>query len=100
MLHVTRTAATTIEDARRRQGIPPTYGVRVSTARTREGRTAVALDFAPEPGSGDAVVEQHGMRLFVADEVAERLADAEIDAKPDASGNGADATRLVVRPRA
>lgn len=79
MLQLTQNAASHLEDARQQQGLPDGYGIRVSGAPTPEGQVALQVGFAQDAADGDQVAEQHGTRLFVAPEVAEPLADAEID---------------------
>ena len=64
----------------------PDMGVRL-----RMAGGAVRPRFAPEPEPGDVVVEQDGIRVFVADSVLAGYADVEIGVTPEHE-------TLVVRP--
>ena len=99
MLQCTQTAARSLQELRRSQGIPDTFGVRVFAAQTPEGEAALAIGFADRPADGDQVAEQHGTRVFVAQEVAAELDEVELDMTPDASGNGNHPSQLVLRSR-
>ena len=99
MLQCTQTAARSLQELRRSQGIPDTYGVRVFAAKTPEGEAALAIGFADRPDEGDQVAEQHGTRVFVAQEIAEELDHVELDMSPDVSGNGDQPSQLVLRSR-
>ena len=98
MLKLTETAATALEAHRRERDLPEHFGVRV-TGGVNGGQLDVKVGFAPEPADTDAVAEQHGMRLFVAENVAGPLADAELDVTVAVSGDGKAPARLVVRPQ-
>lgn len=99
MLQCTQTAATSLRELGRSQGLPESYGVRVFASETPEGDAALGIGFADRPREGDQVTEQHGTRVFVAPEVAEELDQAELDLAPDVSGNGSQPTQLVLRSR-
>lgn len=99
MLQCTQTAARSLQELRRSQGIPDTFGVRVFASQTPEGEAALAIGFADRPAEGDQVDEQHGTRVFVAQEVAEELDQVELDLAPDVSGNGTHPSQLVLRSR-
>lgn len=83
MLQITETAVGHIDDAKREQGVPDEYGVRVSGTPTEDGQVALQIAFAEAPTEGDEVDEQHGTQLFVASDVAEPLSDVEIDVEPE-----------------
>ncbi|HET7488671.1 MAG TPA: hypothetical protein VFJ85_12135 [Acidimicrobiales bacterium] len=99
MLQCTQTAATTLQALRQSQGIPDTYGVRIFVSELDDGEPALGIGFADRPAEGDQVEEQHGTLVFVAREVADELADAELDLAPSASGNGNQPSQLVLRGR-
>ena len=99
MLQCTQTAAMGLQELRRSQGIPDDYGVRVFASETPEGDAALAIGFADRPFEGDQVTEQHGTRVFVAQEVADELDHVELDLAPDVSGNGNHPSQLVLRNR-
>ncbi len=85
MLQVTESAAATLADTRSRIGIPDHFGLRIFRGQT-DGRSAFAFDFVEEPQDGDEVGETQQTRYFVAPEVAGPLADAVLDAEPEAEG--------------
>ena len=95
MLKLTETAANRIEEVRRDQGLPESLGVRVSGAEVTDGKMALQVAFSDGPAQGDQVAEQHGTQVFVAPEVAEPLADAELDVQ----GGAAEGVQLVLRPQ-
>ncbi|MGH9177839.1 MAG: iron-sulfur cluster biosynthesis protein [Acidimicrobiales bacterium] len=99
MLQCTQTAAMSLQQLRRSQGVPDTFGVRVFAAETPEGEAALAIGFADRPAEGDQVAEQHGTQVFVAQEVAAELDEVELDMVPDVSGNGNQPSQLVLRSR-
>lgn len=98
MLKLTEPAAAALLESRRQRQLPEHYGIRV-TGGPDDGRLDVKVGFAPEPADSDVVAEQHGVRLFVAETVAETLADAEMDVTVAVSGDGSTPTKLVVRPQ-
>jgi hypothetical protein len=57
------------------------------------------ISFAEEPATTDSVGEQHGTKLFVAEEVAEPLASFALDVGPQATDDGSVPTELVIRPQ-
>ena len=97
MLQCTPTAVMTLRQLGLQEGVPADHGVRVSASTTSDGQPALAISFAEHPIEGDQVDEQHGMRVFVAGEVAERLAAFELDLKPNASANGTQPPELILR---
>jgi Fe-S cluster assembly iron-binding protein IscA len=97
MLNVTENAVLTLEAARRQQQIPERYGIRVFGEPTSTGELEVQIGFAEAPLENDAVRDLPGMRLFVAEEVAEPLADAELDVKPDVTSDGDAPSQLYLR---
>jgi Fe-S cluster assembly iron-binding protein IscA len=95
MLQLTETAATRITEVRRDQGLPETFGVRVSGAATPDGKVALQVAFSEGPVEGDQIDEQHGTRVFVAPEVAEPLEEVELDVE----GEAAEGVQLILRPQ-
>lgn len=88
MFQLTPTAAITLDEVRRQQQIPSEFGVRFSARPTPEGEVGLHVAFAPEPAETDIVAEQHGTKVFIAQEVAEPLADAALDATASVSADG------------
>ncbi len=86
MLQVTARAATLLKEERSRQGIPDDFGLRVGRP-TSDARDALELRFTPEPRRDDEVGETNGLRVFVAAEVAEPLAEQAIDTQSSESGS-------------
>lgn len=94
MLQVTGQAATQLEQARQQQGLPETAGVRLSGTPTADGQISIQIGFVEGPDEGDQVAEKEGARVFVAEELTEPLADAELHAEPTEEG-----MQLMLRPR-
>ncbi len=94
MLQVSDAAAAALEQARTAQDLPETFGVRVFGETSPSGEVEVSLAFADEPQEGDAVTEQAGTSVYIAPEIAEPLADAEIDIEQTPDGPG-----LVIKPQ-
>ena len=97
MLNVTENAVSTLEATMRQQQIPEQYGIRVSGAQTSTGELEVRIGFAEAPLESDAVRDLPGLRLFVAEEVVEPLADAEIDVTLEVTSNGDAPSQLYLR---
>jgi Fe-S cluster assembly iron-binding protein IscA len=95
VLQLSPTAAEVLQQARVQQEIPDTYGVRVSAEPAAGGQTGLAVGFAEAPADGDEVTEQAGTELYIAEEVAEPLADSVIDVEQTERG-----AQLVVKPQA
>ena len=99
MFQLTQTAATTLEHVRRQQQIPDGYGLRISGTQTPAGDIGLELAFAEAPAPSDSVAEQHGTRLFLAEEVAGPLSDIALDAAPGGAGADGELPELVLRPQ-
>ena len=95
MLKLTPRAASALVATRQKRDLPEHYGVRI-TAGVDGGRD-LRLGFVSAPAERDRVAEQHGVKLFVADDVADQLADVEIDATADTSDDAIGPVQLVVR---
>src|SRR5918999_6254367 len=91
MLQLTHAAAAEIGEARRAQGLPDTFGLRVFGEPRSGGEMAVGLTFAEVPAEDDQVTEQEGTRVFVAPEVAGPLSSAALDVAHTPEG-----TKLVL----
>ena len=61
---------------------PSTAGVRLRGSRALGGGFQVQVEFAESPGESDTVVEQGGVRIFVAPEVLETYPDALVTVEP------------------
>ncbi len=97
MLHLSEAAVMVLDAAKRQYRIPLDYGIRVSGAPAPAGELGVQIDFTDGPDDGDLVDEQHGAKVFVAADVVEPFADAELDVSLAVSGNGAAPVTLVLR---
>ncbi len=79
MLQITSRAVAVLTEERAGRGVPDTFGLRVeqdqsdSTARLR-------LAFTEKPVAGDQVTECKGVRMFVASDIADVVAEQAIDA--------------------
>ncbi len=86
MLQVSDAAVGVLEEARSAQEVPDSFGVRVFAQADEAGQTGLALAFAEEPADGDAVTEQSGTEIFVAEELAEPLATTVLDVEQTPEG--------------
>jgi Fe-S cluster assembly iron-binding protein IscA len=86
MTSVTDRATRRLIEDRQRRGLPDTFAPRLSR---RDGK--IVLDFASQPADKDRVTTHGDIRLFVAPDVAETLADAVVDVRQRDGGE-----RLVV----
>jgi Fe-S cluster assembly iron-binding protein IscA len=99
MLELTVAAARFIEEARRQQGLPEWFGLRItSTEATPIEQVQLIVVFAEHPADDDDVLEQAGTRMFVARPVAQALrhANAAISVMDTSDGT---ALVLVEHPR-
>jgi len=76
---MTDTAAALLSHIRDSSAVPDSYGVRIFAQEITDDEVSVGLGFTDRPMEGDEVSEQGGVRLFVAREIAEPLADTLID---------------------
>lgn len=93
MLQMTDRAADLLRNLRSEANLPEEAGIRVFSEAAESGQPTLSLGFAPDPAPGDQVAEHEGLRLFVAPELAEPLADAVMDVVAE---NGE--SQLVFRP--
>jgi iron-sulfur cluster assembly protein len=82
VLTMTDVAASEIRNLVAQPEVSDDGGVRI--AATPEG--AFSLAIAAEPAAGDAVVEDHGARVFLEPTAGALLEDKELDAGVDAHG--------------
>lgn len=80
MLTLTDSAATEIRTITESPEIPDEAGVRIATTPDGAGLT---LSLAASPTEGDAVVEDHGARVFLEPTAAGLLDDKSLDAVRD-----------------
>lgn len=93
MLRVSENAAAALANARAAEGIPESYGVRVSGGQQPDGDIVISLSFVDAPEQADEVTEQAGTDVYVAPEVAPALSTAVMDVQADDDG-----LQLVFRP--
>jgi Fe-S cluster assembly iron-binding protein IscA len=88
MLKVTSEAAYVLKSAR--EGVTtPTAGLRIKRSdHPNDPWDGFKIGFQQEPDATDQVFEQDGLRVFVAVEVAEELANRTLDV--DATSHGAE----------
>lgn len=86
MLQVTPAAAEQIAEARRQQGVPESFGIRIFGERQSGGEMTLGVVFAEVPAEDDAVSLQGGTRVFMAPDVAEPLASAALDVESTPEG--------------
>jgi iron-sulfur cluster assembly protein len=98
MLTITHDAATLLTSTRARMGAPEDYGVRLSIPEPDAGdATGLVLAFVPGPDPGDDVMEQQGIRAYVAPDASAELDDATLDVTPT---NGTPPRLVLRRPKA
>lgn len=85
MLQITDQAATLLKDARAQVNSSVDAGVRLAPESTPEG-VGIRIGFVDEPEGSDQVIEQAGMRVFVAAELSEPLEDKTLDAEATPQG--------------
>jgi Fe-S cluster assembly iron-binding protein IscA len=88
MIGCTEEAARALDAFRAQLDIPPSYGLRIFAVTTDDGRAGVRMAFAREPHAGDAVSEEQGQAIFVARDIAPRIAGLELDVEPDLESVG------------
>jgi len=99
MLKLSPSAAMTLGQEMRRQQVPESYGVRISGRKTPDGEVGLEISFAEEPATTDSVGEQHGTKLFVAQEVADPLASFALDVNAEPTEDSSTPAQLVIRPQ-
>jgi Fe-S cluster assembly iron-binding protein IscA len=99
MFTLTPTAASALDELRRQQQLPASYGIRVSAGPTADGQLGVQLGFAEGPAATDSVHEQHGTKVFVSEEVVEPLSEITLDADLSAANDGDAPPELMLRPQ-
>lgn len=78
MLTLTDTASTVVKEIVDRSGAPAGSGLRIDAEDATGTEFAVAI--APAPEERDAIVEQAGARVYLAEEAAQALDDKTLDA--------------------
>lgn len=91
MVRVSTAAVALLEQSRSEQGIPDSYGVRISGQDNPQGGLDIALAFTDDPEDEDDRLEAHGTQFFVAPEVSQPLEGTVIDAE------GPDPQQLTLR---
>jgi iron-sulfur cluster assembly protein len=88
MLTITSDAAEVIRAVLSSPEVPDAAGFRISTApQSLNGSgPAIALELAPQPREGDAVLEEDGAQVFVAPGAAAALSDKLLDAEVEPDG--------------
>lgn len=92
MLTLTDSAATEIRTLTASPEIPESTGLRIATS---EDGSNLLLSLATAPTDGDAVVEEHGARVFLEPAVAAMLDQQSLDTAVDPDGK----TRFAVSPQ-
>lgn len=91
MLTISSRAMAVIRRVTDHQLLDRRSGVRI--ARTSSSSDALEVSAVDEPEPGDAVVERDGARLYLGPDAAERVEDAELDARDE----GGDRVQFVLR---
>ncbi len=93
MLQMTDRAADLLRNLRDEAQLPESAGVRIYSETAATGEPTLSIGFTPEPMPADQIADHAGLRLFVAQEIAEPLAGAVMDVVAD---NGE--SQLIFRP--
>ncbi len=92
MFTVTNKAAELLKTAKSSKGIPDQAGIRIQRSvlppepGREPGMVGVGFVFSDSPQSGDAEMEQDGLRIFVEAELTEPLDGRTLDARDDENG--------------
>lgn len=78
MLTLTDTASTVVKGIVERSGAPAGSGLRIDTEG--DSRTEFAVEIAAAPEERDAIVEQAGARVYLAEKAAQALDEKTLDA--------------------
>jgi Fe-S cluster assembly iron-binding protein IscA len=84
MLTLTDTASTVVKEIVDRSGAPAGAGLRIDSEDATGTEFGVAI--APSPEERDAVIEQAGARVYLAEGAAEALDDKTLDAHVSEDG--------------
>lgn len=84
MLTLTENAQTAIKSITSEADLPDSGGVRIAVTDDSQ----LQMELAPEPQSGDDVVEAEGARVFTSEEATEMLDGQELDAGETPEGTG------------
>lgn len=86
MLHVSENAAAALENLRASEGVPESYGVRLSGIHESDGNIMIDLAFVEQAEEADEVAEQSGTEVYIAPEVARPLSTAVMDVQAGDAG--------------
>ena len=84
MLTLTDTASTVVKEIVDRSGAPAGAGLRIDSEDATGTEFGVAI--APSPEASDAVIEQAGARVYLAEGAAQALDDKTLDAHVSEDG--------------
>lgn len=79
MLRLSENAAAALENVRVAEGVPESYGVRLSGGQEPDGNIVINVAFVETPEDADQVTEQSGTEVYIAPEVADPLSTAMMD---------------------
>jgi len=79
MLQVTAEANAVLREARQRNGAPPEAGLRVRERVMGHATKMLEADFQDDPVPTDQTIETPDLRVFIAQELIERLSDRVLD---------------------
>jgi Fe-S cluster assembly iron-binding protein IscA len=80
MLTITDNAAEAVRQIAAGSGLEPDPGLRISAGSPTPEGTPLELSLAPEAGSTDQTVEEHGARVYLDEPIALALDDKVLDA--------------------
>jgi iron-sulfur cluster assembly protein len=84
MLTLTDAASTAVKEIVDRSGAPAGSGLRIDTEG--ESGAEFSVEIAPLPEERDAIIEQAGARVYLAEQAAQALDDKTLDARVGEDG--------------
>jgi Fe-S cluster assembly iron-binding protein IscA len=95
MVTITPPAATALSNLRTEKGAPDTYGVRFfATNGDASDTPRLAFNFVPSPEPEDTVIDDQGLKAFVAPEVEQVMSEIIVDV----DNAGPEESLVVKRP--
>jgi hypothetical protein len=92
MVEISQQATELLTAVRSGEDIPDTYGVRFRSEKAQDGSDAVGIALAQGPVTGDEVVLDQALPVYVAPEVSQEVSNAVLDVE-----GGPENPQFVIR---